>query len=449
MRHSLQFRLMLAFTLVVLLTVAIVFVLIWFATVNEISRVSERIERGMGMRVETHLVDYYMTHNKSWEGVQPVLEQLGRFSRQRIVLTSENGTIIADSAGISREKPADIIGLGGRAIGTLSGGSTIAVLYVGQSSQPDAWLLALQVMGNQVGGFFIIGGLLAVIIASLVTFFFSRRALAPVKALTAAAQGLGRGDLTQRVNIKDDSELGQLAQTFNTMAGSLEKDEQLRRNMVADVAHELRTPLTNIRGYIEAIRDRVVEPDAGTIGTIYEETMLLSRLVNDLQELSLAESGELKLYRQAEDVIHLVNQVIAGAEASATAKGLYLTADLPVHLPPADMDYLRIKQVLLNLVQNAIEHTHAGGKITVSAGEAAGRIQVSVTDTGEGIPHDQLETIFERFHRVDRSRSRATGGSGLGLTIAKYIIEAHGGKIDVQSAPGRGSRFSFTVPPAV
>ncbi|MEA3254097.1 MAG: ATP-binding protein, partial [Chloroflexota bacterium] len=246
--------------------------------------------------------------------------------------------------------------------------------------------------------------------------------------------------------VKDRSEVGELAQTFNSMAGELEKAEQLRRNMVADIAHELRTPLSNIRGYLEAVRDGVVKPDVDTIQSIDEEAVLLSRLVDDLQELSLAEAGELKLVRQSENIAELIKQTVAAVQAQAVARGVSVSIDLPDELPAVNIDSRRISQVLRNLLENAVAHTDKGDTITVIARQQGGWIEIAVIDTGEGIPADDLPNIFERFYRVDKSRTRATGGTGLGLTIARRLVEAHGGKIEVQSEPGKGSRFSFTVP---
>jgi signal transduction histidine kinase len=218
--------------------------------------------------------------------------------------------------------------------------------------------------------------------------------------------------------------------------------------MVSDIAHELRSPLTNVRGYLEAINDGVMQPDKATISSIYDETVLLSRLINDLQELSLAEAGELKLYCQPEDVADLVRQSITAIQAKASEKGLEVSCDIPADLPHVNIDFLRIKQVLLNLLENALVHTPAGGRISITANLIPGYIEVSVSDSGEGIPDDEINNIFERFHRVDKSRSRSTGGSGLGLTISRYIVEEHKGTIRARSEPGKGSRFSFTLPVA-
>jgi len=320
----------------------------------------------------------------------------------------------------------------------------LAILYISEAKSTSLYILY-----NAIGRFLIWGACVAIAIALLLTFFLSRRISAPIRALTVTAKKLGQGDFSQRVQVKDKSEVGELAQTFNSMASQLEKAEQLRRNMVADVAHELRTPLSNVRGYLEAIRDGVVKPDAATICSLEEEATLLSRLVDDLQELSLAEAGKLELACQAEDIAEVVKQTVAVVQAQAAAKGVSVPIDLPDKLPLVNIDSRRISQVLRNLLENAVAHTDKGDAITVIARQQNNWVKVSVVDTGEGIPAEDLPNIFERFYRVDKSRTRATGGSGLGLTIAKRLVEARGGKIEVQSELGKGSRFSFTVPVAL
>lgn len=319
-------------------------------------------------------------------------------------------------------------------------------LYISPEPSAGADPTSPQRLSQAIGRFFLWGGLLAVAIAMVLTFVLSRRILAPVQALTLAARRLGQGDFSQRVKSEGKGELAELTQTFNSMASDLERAEQLQRNMVADVAHELRTPLSNIRGYLEAIQDEVAEPDANTIQSLNEEAVLLSRLIDDLQELSLAEAGELKLARQPEDIAELINQAVAVVQGQALAGGVSLTVDLPSQLPPCDVDSHRIGQILNNLLDNALAHTTKGDIITVAARQQDNQVEVSVADTGEGIPAEELPNIFERFYRVDKSRSRTTGGSGLGLTIAKRLVEANGGKIEVQSELGKGSCFTFTVP---
>jgi signal transduction histidine kinase len=323
---------------------------------------------------------------------------------------------------------------------------TIGILHVQPGELPDINSAALQITYGTIGRFFIMGGLVAIAIALLLTFLLSRHILAPVKALTNATRQFGKGDFSRRVDYQDKGELGELAQSFNSMADNLERTEHLRRNMVADIAHELRTPLSNLKGYLEAISDGVVKPDENTIRLLNEEAASLSRLVDDLQDLSLTDAGEIKLIMQPEDINSLIKETVTGVQAQAVARGLVLSADLPATLLAVSIDLHRIKQVLLNLLENAVAHTDRGGKITVTARQQDKKILVSVTDTGEGIPARELPLIFERFYRVDKSRTRKTGGSGLGLTIAKRLVEAHGGTIEVKSEPGRGSTFTFSLP---
>jgi len=445
--HSLQFRLLMAFTLVVVVTIGVTFFFIYQTTRSEISQFEERVEEMRLGRIEGELSRYYY-QQASWEGIQPFVEQWGNIHGQRIILTDNQGTVIADSQGellgelYQPDSP-------GRVISFLWGGDTIGTLYTSPEVVPRAGLTppppSAPVLYLAIGRFFIWGGLVAVAIAVILAFFLSRLTLTPVKALTSAAERLGRGDFSQRVQIENKGEMGELARTFNSMAGDLERAEKLRQNMVADIAHELRTPLSNIRGYLEALRDGVMKPDKKTIRSLYEEASLLSRLVDDLQELSLAEAGELKLVRRAEDIGELVRQAVTAAEAQKRAKEVSLAVELP-ELPPVNIDSRRIGEVLRNLLENAVAHTGPGDTITVAARQLDRLVEISVTDTGEGISAKELPNIFERFYRVDKSRTRATGGSGLGLTIAKRLVEAHGGRIEVQSEPGKGSRFAFTVP---
>ena len=261
-----------------------------------------------------------------------------------------------------------------------------------------------------------------------------------------------------------NDEIGDLARAFNAMADGLGRLEELRRNMVTDVAHELRTPLSNIRGYLEALRDSVVEPRQEIIESLHEEAMLLNRLVDDLQELSLAEAGQLRLVRQPVAPADVVNRATEAARAQAAAKGIVLQVDLPEDLPLVDVDPQRIGQVLGNLLSNALTHTPSGGEVVVVArrrpepcpepsrrvveGAKQSEVEVSVSDTGEGIPPEHLPYVFERLYRADKSRSRATGGTGLGLSIARQLVVAHGGWIEVESEVGRWTQFTFTLPVA-
>lgn len=445
MIHSLQFRLLLAFTAVILVTVVAVFVFVNQSARGEIQRFWESSEEARASRMDIELGRHYRM-GMGWVGVQPIVRQMGGLAARRVILVDPDGIVIADSedelVGEYYEPDAPI---SWRVLSPM-GGELLGTIYLSTESSGSPDPFSPRPLSDAVGRFLIWGALLAIAVAFLFTFLMSRRILAPVKVLTETARQLGKGDFSRRVQIKDRGEIGELSQAFNSMASDLERAEQMKRNMVADIAHELRTPLSNIRGYLEAVRDGIKKPDTDTIRSLEEEASLLSRLVDDLQELSLAEAGELALVRQEEDAAALVRQVVAAVEGYVSAKGLSLTVELPDKLPPVNIDSHRIGQVLRNLLENAIAHTGAGGTITVAARQHENGVEVAVSDTGEGIPPEDLPNIFERFYRVDKSRARATGGSGLGLTIAKRLIEAHGSSIEAYSEPGKGSRFTFTLP---
>ena len=446
MIHSLRFRLVVSFTIVILVTIAAVFTFINHATQGQIVRFREQIDRARVERMETELIRYYMLKG-GWEGIQPHLEQWYKVSGQRIVLTDIDGLVVADAEGIvlgeyyTASSPGTYL-----SIPWYKG--NIGIMYLSPVSSPELGREALQLLLRVIGRYFLWGGLIAVGLALLVTFILSRRILAPVNALSIAARKLGQGDLSQRVTVQDRGEMGEFSRVFNSMAAELEKSEKVQRNMVADIAHELRTPLSNIKGYLEAVHDGIIKPDDATLHSIDEEALLLSRLVDDLQELSLAESGALKLVRSNVNIGDLIANSLSTVKGEASVRGLSISANVPDGLPLVNIDAQRIDQVLRNLLNNAIAHTKQGG-ITASASKVDDNwIEVTIADTGEGIPEKELPEIFRRFYRVDKSRTRSTGGSGLGLTIAKQLVEAHGGSIKVESVEGKGSKFNFTVPVA-
>jgi signal transduction histidine kinase len=419
---------------IILVTVVAVYFFVSERIATEMEDYKTMIAQYRSDQIRSKLYLHYYDKG-SWEDVQSVVAALG-VSGTHIILVGANGTVIGDSKG-------ELLGTNytDSSDSPLGLNLTLRKEFLGKvyiSSDPvtEPYVTPFLKLSSSINRSLLLGGSLAVGIALLLTFVLSRRMTSPIEVLAKAARRLGHGDLSQRVRL----------QGFNSMAADLEYAEQLRRNMVADVAHELRTPLSNIQGYLEAIRDGVVEPDAAAIGSLNEETSLLSRLVNELQELSLAEAGELKLVYQAEDIANLVKQAVTPWQPQVTARKLSLSVELPADLPLVNIDWQRVNQVLHNILENAVAHTPKGGTINVAASGKGKWVEVSVSDTGEGIPAEDLPHIFERFYRVDKSRARATGGSGLGLTIAKRLIEAHGGTIAVQSKLGEGSRFSFTLP---
>jgi two-component system OmpR family sensor kinase len=269
---------------------------------------------------------------------------------------------------------------------------------------------------------------------------------APISDLAKAAHRVGQGDLGVRVKPHGSREMVELAETFNKMAADVQHAERLRNNLMADVSHELRTPLTVLEGNLRADLDHVYSLDEAEIANLYGQTRHLIRLVNDLRELALAENHQLLLEKQPTDLNTLVAETLQAIEPLAAEKGVRLENDT-AQLPELLVDSIRIRQVLFNLLANALRHTPAGGQVTVSATATAGKVLLAVRDTGEGLDPEQLAAVFDRFYRGDKSRSRETGGTGLGLAIVKAIVEAHGGRVAAQSAgKGQGCAFVVTLP---
>lgn len=287
----------------------------------------------------------------------------------------------------------------------------------------------------------------SVLAALLVSWFLSRRIVAPVQTLSAASQSIAEGHYDERVQVNGADEIAQLATRFNQMATQLEQVESMRRQLIGDVTHELRTPLTSIKGYMEGLVDGVLPSTPETFNQIHREADRLSRLVDDLQELSRVEAKAYSLDVHSVTVSSLVQTTIKRLSPQARDKRIALRSNLPADLPLLLVDEDRITQVLVNLVANAIQYTPEGGDVTISAGRQADEIHISVTDTGIGIPAEHIDNLFTRFYRVDKSRSRnAGGGSGIGLTIARHLIEAHGGRIWAESnGDGQGSTFTFSL----
>ncbi len=287
----------------------------------------------------------------------------------------------------------------------------------------------------------------SVLAALLVSLFLSRRIVAPIRTLTDASQHIAEGHYEKRVDVNGSDEIAQLATRFNQMATQLEQVESMRRQLIGDVTHELRTPLTSIKGYMEGLVDGVLPSTPETFDQIHHEADRLSRLVDDLQELSRVEAKAYSLDVRSVTVSNLVQTTVKRLTPQARDKRITLHPNLPADLPPLQADEDRITQVLVNLVANAIQYTPEGGDVTISAACQADEIHISVKDTGVGIPPEHLANLFTRFYRVDKSRLRnAGGGSGIGLTIAKHLIEAHGGRIWVESkGEGQGSTFTFSL----
>jgi signal transduction histidine kinase len=378
-----------------------------------------------------------------WEDLQVLGEQLERTSQARFVFADLDGNVLSDSAGI----------LIGEQINTNLSKPFAAFLI--EKTPVLAYIVPLDDFNitaiedqfiSSVNRSLLIAIAVAGLVGLLLTLLLSQSILIPIDALTSASRAMEKGDLNQRVEVKSKDELGQLGKAFNSMAEGLNRLEQLRRNMVTDVAHELRTPLSNIRGYLEALRDGVVEPTPEAIASIHEEAMLLNRLVDDLQELALAEAGQLDLVRQPVDLREVVQKAVQSLNNQTSEKNVSIEVLLPDDLPLVEADAERMGQVLRNLINNAAINTPTGGEICIEARVCDSQVAVSIKDNGVGISKEHLPFVFERFYRADRSRARSTGGAGLGLAIVKQLVEAQGGQVEINSQIDVGTTVTFTSP---
>jgi signal transduction histidine kinase len=454
-------KLLAGFALVAVVAVGTVAVL-----ANRITTRQFEIYVGQGRRVLAEqlapVFAAYYGQTGSWEGADSVLAELegspargrgqgqGRQQSQgsaaeRLVLADASGLVVADSQVelVGQQLSASELAAGapievaGQQVGTL-----LVPAAQGALQSLDASFL------EQVNRSLVWAGLAAGAVAVVLGILLSRHLTAPLRSLTLAAHRLAGHDIAP-VPDRNRDELGELHWAFDRMAESLARQETLRRNLIADIAHELRTPLTVIRGDLEALLDGVFEPTPETLASLQEETLLLSRLVDDLRALAQAEAGRLQLEREPTDLADLLRGVIASFDLQAESRGQALVLNLAAgqdaiaNLPVVDVDPQRIRQVVANLIANALRHAPRCGHVVVSATPRPGEVLVSVADDGPGIPPTDLHHIFDRFWQ---GRGSQAGGSGLGLAISRELIHAHGGRIWAESTPGQGSTFFFTLP---
>jgi two-component system, OmpR family, sensor histidine kinase BaeS len=283
----------------------------------------------------------------------------------------------------------------------------------------------------------------AIVTAVALAAMLGARLARPLREIGRAARKIAEGDYDARIPRQGPEEIVSLSDSFNQMAAALEEQERMRREFIANAAHELRTPLTNLQGYLEALRDGVIEPDRATFESLWDETDRLVRLSRSLDTLAAGDSGVVEAARDL-DLATTVRMAVELARPSAVAAGLELSLEAPARLPArGDPDLLA--QVIGNLLQNAIRYTPAGGRIDVRAERRPGDVLVSVANTGDGIPPDDLPHVFERFYRVEKSRDRARGGAGIGLAIVRQLVEAAGGVVGAESREGL-TRFWFSLP---
>lgn len=279
-------------------------------------------------------------------------------------------------------------------------------------------------------------GAVALFLAIVLSLLLTRQVLRPLSQMTEMTRRIAAGDLSARVDVRVSGEVGRLAQSFNRMSESLERLEELRRSMVVDIAHELRTPLTNIRGYLEALADGVIPPSASTLRMLQQEILRLVRLVEDLHQLTKADAARAHLRCEHLPLADLVDQALAVHRQSFERRGMAIAVRLEPGGEKVVADPDKLLQVLRNLIQNAWQHGSSGGRLDIAARRIDRSVVLSFANTGPPIPPTELPLLFERFHRVDRSRGRDSGGGGIGLAIVKELVEAHGGRVGAESGSG-------------
>ncbi|MDA1189499.1 MAG: ATP-binding protein [Chloroflexi bacterium] len=449
--YSLQLKLVLAFVAALGLSLAGVSWYIGYAADREVARFTTEFEEARAAQTA-----FFVGQNFSGDarpGIQLAVEQASALYGRHFVVTDAQGNIIANSDDRkpprlddghrddrrNDRRPREVaIVRNGEQVGLLS---VTATAVDTEFPEPPPTQIAASITRSMLWAGLVTGGV-GIILVSL----FTRGMLSPVNSLTTAARRLGQGDFSLRTRVTSQDEVGELARTFDSMAAGLEHAEQQRKSLMADVAHELRTPLANILGYIEGIKDGVLQPDEKTIDTIHQQAIHLNKLVEDVRLVALTDAGALRLSKYEVSVAELVQDAVHDFQRRGDAKGITVTANVEDGLPRLELDRTRMAQVLHNLLDNAVAHTHEGGSVTVAASRIGNAVRIAVADTGEGIAPEDLPRVFERFHRGDPSRARSTGGSGLGPTIVKNLVEAHNGAVSAQSEVGKGSTFTVDLP---
>jgi two-component system OmpR family sensor kinase/two-component system sensor histidine kinase BaeS len=461
--NRLWLRLTLAFVVVTLVGIAMVTLLTdWSAGTQFRQFLMHQAMMSPGGLTED-LADYYQ-QNGNWNGVAKVIANapstpIGRGRGMGmtpaphagagvrggppILFADANGRVVYDELG---SRTGNVLSATDRAnaVSVVSNGNTVGYLIAG-AMRSDALAPAEQSFLNDLRQTLVIAALVAGSLGIILGLIVSRTLTAPLTDLANAARSFAGRDWSRRVRVGGTDEMAMVGREFNAMADAIQRGEEQRRALVADIAHELRTPLTVVQGNLRAMLDEVYPIEKKEIATIYDETRLLSRLVDDLRELALAESGQLELKSKAVDLGAILSAAATNFSAAADAHNVSLDVQM-LETPRVRGDPDRIAQILRNLLTNALRHTPSGGRIMLSVTQDRNVVRVNVSDTGEGITPEDLPRVFDRFYRADKSRTRSEGGSGLGLAIAKSWVEAMGGQIRVESELGKGTRFEFQLP---
>jgi len=452
MMRSISTKLILAFFSIGIVSVAILsFMARWNTRTEFIQFLSDQTDTD----VLSELSEYHLV-NGSWTGVEEVVRQKphdnygpgpGYGSPPRsFILTDEQGVVLTAGGGYGT---GDRLSEADRLASTPITENDIVVGYYVPIRKPYEGQPRELEFIERVNRMLLYGSVIGAVITLLLGIFLSRTITRPIRELTQATHAVSEGNLLQRVTVRSNDELGELARAFNKMSAELSRSVNARKQMTADVAHELRTPLSLILGHAEAVHDGVLPPTRENFEIVREEAVRLEHLVNDLRILSLADAGELTINLQTIEPERLINDVASRYQVETQKKKIPITVDAAPHLPSLEADPGRMTQVLTNIMDNALRHTPEGGKIVLSTKQAGNVIEISVQDGGPGVSPEDLDRIFERFYRSDSARQRDAdfpGGSGLGLAIAKSIVQAHGGQISAESEAGKGLRVVIHLP---
>jgi signal transduction histidine kinase len=436
-------KILLAFGILLLTTL----VAVVFFTFRTAGREMRGALSQIGMMPNTllarELAAYYNGHH-SWEGVESVLASRGPMASIRNthwVLLDDHGMVVADTAGAG-VGAAYTVAPGNLAIPIRVGDQTVGQLVAQEESTagPEEPLLLA------VNRALLLAAITAGAVGLAIALLLSQSLTSPLRQLTGAVQRFARGERNMQLPTASGDEVGDLTRSFRGMMTEIGRQEELRKEMTADIAHELRTPLSVIQANLDALADGVYPLTRENLAPIRESAELLDRLVEDLRTLELADAGQLKLEKSEVDVPRLLRRVAGqfSPRAESQSQKIEWTPEQNLSLLRADSQ--RLEQILGNLVDNALRHTPDGGTIRLSAKSESGNILITVEDSGPGIPADQADRIFERFYRLDSSRARSEGGTGLGLAIARKLAEAHGGSLRAENRSEGGARFILSLP---
>lgn len=450
-------KLGLAFVLVILVAVATIYFLNARSIAVQFATFREHDKENLAKRA-CDLLSYYYELQDSWIGVGEFLTTELTFRIDEQVIEVREIYLISGPFCLANEENRVFVATTQERVGTnlspeeLVEGipietekGVVGTLWLGElGSLLDP---AEQEFLSSVLRSSLFGGAIASGIALLISVFLISQVSSPLRILSRATERIAEGDLPEEVGLRSHDEFGNLGNSFNRMLANLRRSETIRQTMTADIAHELRTPVTIIQGNLEAILDGIYQPTQETIAPIYEETLHVGKLIDDLRDLALAEAGELRLERTATDLAELAHQVI-DTVSSSLERGPSLRVVASPGLPAVSIDRMRIRQVLANLLSNALRFTPEDGAISIQLRRVGDEMEICVEDTGPGIDPEDLPHLFERFYRSDRARTRSVGGggSGLGLAIARQWVEAHRGTISAANRPEGGASFTLRLP---